>query len=682
MPVRYSFSLKVALAVLIIYFGMMVLSFPGRSYHYIPGESNADSGFSVSGLEAPTAYPSVANQLTQNSEIQYRFAPRYSPLDLRLKLQFSNAAQKPLRLEIYEMTVTPSDNQAQLIATLTNVTIHNPEEYTFTVPARTGGEGLKLQFRLLDNAAGSNIKLLETNLSLPPTHFLSLFWPNPYWPAALILLAAMSAWMLRLGLGFPQTLVFCGLQAFVIVTMSASSFWNCWWMLLTAIAIWAFYCWEGYLLKAGKESSLWPLLGATTLLVFFFLFSQDYYYEDIEYYFHWGQQVQANGIWNVYDYSFAVDPVTPLSYLPLIVYVLQIYRWIVAPFVLGESVYAWRILCSLMFLAVIIFLYLIGKTAREEEDKENHKPQSSSFLSLLAFNAAFFYNPVIWGQTEVLGLLPLVTTMYLLLKKRPYAAGLSFGMVLISKPQAWFIAPLLGWMLLQRFGRYKGLIALSIAVLVTIVLGTFAFGFDSVAINTYFRQPEFTGNYHNELAAAFNLNYLVMGKEVMELPAWLSLAGFVVVCLVCVWVLKTISGRNQTLSRYSEGAALLGLSCFTFLIKMKERYLIFGIPFLGLAAIRNPRFLWPLLLLSWLQLLNLTSSLFLYNHAPYHRNLNDSFYLWSILLGEDWMGYLLSSSTILLFGWLAYLYWQEVRTRVVLPQIEEYASEEAVRQPV
>jgi hypothetical protein len=88
---------------------------------------------------------------------------------------------------------------------------------------------------------------------------------------------------------------------------------------------------------------------------------------------------------------------------------------------------------------------------------------------------------------------------------------------------------------------------------------------------------------------------------------------------------------------------------------MKERYLIFGLTFLGLAALRQRRFILPFLALSWLQLLHLIAAM--YWQKPWKESsLLDYPYWWSQRLNEVWVRQVLSVGTLALFFYLFALY--------------------------
>jgi Gpi18-like mannosyltransferase len=282
-------------------------------------------------------------------------------------------------------------------------------------------------------------------------------------------------------------------------------------------------------------------------------------------------------------------------------------------------------------------------------------------LILIAFNAGFFANPVIWGQSDIMAVLALTGTFFLVYRKQALWGGLALGLTAISKPQAWFVLPLLAWILVQRCGWRKGGGGLALGGILALSMATIAFGFDTKSVANYFNQPEFAGNYSYKYVTALNLNRLVVGSgQVTTVPSWLSLLGFVVVGLVMLGVLFTRTGRQNSLKRDGLAGTLLVVTCFSWLIKMKERYLIYSFPFLGIAALEDRRLFKPHLALSWLQLIQLLTTLF--DYSPL-KKVNLTFYpfLWTRVLSQDWSDYVLSTCTMLLFFYLGYVYLKQVR---------------------
>jgi Gpi18-like mannosyltransferase len=654
-----SFSLKLIIVVGLVFGFAFLVTFPTQSY----GQT-ADSNPGVEGLQGfsgaethPDGYRFA--WALKDASLIYAYVPRYTPLNLRLRLNLQRPADAPpAHLEIYERTVDPVSDFRLVTALDYNPAEPGPRDYYVTIPSRAkGGEGLVLELRSNTFRVGSDRRdlgfiFLNANLTMPRTHLVKLFWPYPYWLAGLVLLGAIAAWGLRAGLSLFDTILLSGLTGFSLVSVTGSTYQYGWWLLLVAGGVWLFYGWEGWRLAKNRPESLWPLFGAAALLCLFFLFSSDTYFGDISYYFHWSASIHQYGIWNIYSH----DEI--LNYLPLIVYVLSIYNLVVYPLGLQENPMAWRVVATLMFLAVVWLVYLTEKAvSRQETDAPKVRP--NKWLLIVALNASLLYNPVVWGQSDMGAVLVLLAAFYLIYRRVGLWGGLVLGLVAISKPQAWFVLPLLAWMLVQHCGWKRGSLGLLLGGGVALVLSGIAFGLDLNSVIHYFSNPQFAGEYSNEIPTAFNLNYLLLGTKKVEPPLWLSLSGFVVVGAVLLGLLYSCAGRNQTASRYGQAIALQVVSCFTWLIKMKERYLIYGLPFLGLAAVQQRRLFKPFLLLSWFQLVQLVMVLFQYGRSR-TQTLAENFQWWSWVLSQPDMRRLLSFCDLLLFFYLGFVYLKEV----------------------
>lgn len=659
---RQGLAFRVGFIVVSLFGLVLVGLLPGRTYGQEPGSNPVTDGFqNFSGAENhPDGY-SFAWGLG-NARLIYPSVPRYSKLNLRLKLSLGRpAGVPPARIEIYENSVAPAGTSRLITVLEAQPDQTAPQDYYITIPPRPeGAKGVQIEFKSNTfQVKGDRRELafifLESRISLPRTHFLSLFWPHPYWLAGLILLTLVTAWALRAGLGMLETGLLAGMLAFILIATTDSTYQQSGWLLAIVLALGGFYWWEGQRLKHNRPWSIWPLWGATALLVLFFLFSGDALVYDINYYIHWSATIHEHGLWNVYKYDEL------LNYAPLILYILWVYNLIVYPLGLQNDPLAWRVTASLMYLTVIGLLYLIcremvKKTENgEAENDEAERPVRLEWLVILAFNASFFFNPVLWGQSDMMALLALVGSFYLLYRRQPIAGGIALGLTAISKPEVWFVLPLLVWWLVQRCGWKRALIGLVAGGALALGLSAITFGLDSASIQRYLSDPQLVGENNNDIPLAFNLNYLILGSERQAIPAWLSLFGFGLVGLVLLGVIYSSRGRNRSLYEYGLAAAVQGLSCFSWLIKMKDRYLIYGMPFFGLAALQDRRLLKPFLLLSWLQLIQLVISLYGGTRGRL-RDMPDNFYLWSFLLDQEWLRRGLSACTLLLFVYLAWVY--------------------------
>lgn len=277
----------------------------------------------------------------------------------------------------------------------------------------------------------------------------------------------------------------------------------------------------------------------------------------------------------------------------------------------------------------------------------------------------------------MIALLPGVIAFYLIYPQRGRGrrrwgiwGGLALGLVAISKPQAWFWLPVLAWLLVQRCGWKRGGLGLGLGGVLALALTGGAFGMDFQAVVRYFTQPEFAGDFDNGRPSAFNVNYLVLGEKTITPPVWLSLGGFAVLALMFGALLYFTRGRDKPRKQYALAVGLAAQGCFTWLIKMKERYLIYSLPFLGLAAMLDRRLVKVFLGLSWLQLLQLIISLYRQGRAQ-RRDLSENFMLWGQLLSADWLRLVLSIGNVAVFAYLAFFF---VREALKKSKIEDQRS--------
>jgi Gpi18-like mannosyltransferase len=655
-PTPPYFWAKVGLVVAVIFGLVIIATLPGRTFDYtadVHPTQDDFQGFSTTQTGSSAGYRYA--WVLQTAKIFYSRVPRYSPLSLRLRLDLDRPeTMPPIRIEIYCGTSDPT-HPARLITTIESDPARSgPQDFYLTVPARDSDKGLTVELRTnLAKAAADNrppgFKFVEAELSLPPYHLIYLIWPYPYWVAGLLVLAGIVAWALRAGLAIFETGLLAGLTGFSIMAIAPSTYQHSGVLLGIAAGFWLLYWWNNLYLKRNLYK-IWPLMAATALLLLFFLFSSDEYLADIWHYVRWSKSIHDNGIWNIYAFDNRLD------YLPLIVYLIYFYNFVAYPLGLENNYLAWRVISALMYLGVVGMIYLIGRSAHSEPA---HKPGIYRGLVLVAFNAGFFFNAVVWGQTDMLAILTLTVAFYLIYRNHTVWGSLALGLALISKPQAWFVLPLLGWMLVRRSGLPKALAGLGLSGAIVLVLGGIAFGGNLNNVFAYFNSPEFGGTYLNSNPSAFNFNYLLLGTARLTPPLWLSLSGFGITGLVLLGVMYYSYSHPRSLSEYGAGAALVAITCFSYLIKMKERYLIFGFPFLGIAILQNNRLYKPFLVLSWLQLIQLVAILFEY--TPRKKiTLADQPYLWSVLLEQDWTRRALALCVLLLGAYLVIYYLKAV----------------------
>lgn len=644
--------IKTGLTVLILFGGMLGLLLPVRAYT-LPTETKPDLYIDDSETVYALPYIYSSGVIT----FVYRYVPRYTALDLQFKIDLAESAQ----LSLYTQSYKPFGNRqpVPLVLTASNGTIKN---YTAQIPAvASGAEGLYIWLDTKTTLNQTQHTLLDYKLSMPAGHFTDLFYPNFYLPAGLLLLTVMCAWLFSAGFSFAETLLLAGLNAYTIVSATTSSYASGGLMLWVAGGFGAAFFGEKLWQRSNKEWSARPLFLGIGLLLLFFLATNDTFLADFHYYASWMRQLGENGLWNFYEYSYTHYRNYPYDYLPLLSYFYLFYKPFGDFLALRESYNLWRLTFSLLFILMVGIAYLLVKKEAKGQTSSQQTQLQRRGIMLLGFNAAIFYNPAIWGQADILALISMILCFWLIYLRQRWWSGFSLALTAISKPQAWFVLPTLITMLVKQHNRRQSKKELLLTIAVIFLACCIPFGLSLQVLSTYFKHPEFIGPYNNDSPSANNLNYLILGELAMEPPLWLTGLGCAVVLATVGLISYFLWRSTPSLQQYLFGSGLLALTCFVFLIKMKERYIIFSLPFLGLAALYNRRQLKFFLLLSWVQLTSLTIT----QHNTYfvwvRRVVTENFTLWSEIINEDLTRVVLSVAVLGLFGYYALEYFQQAR---------------------
>ncbi len=701
---------------------IILLSFPNRSIVQTPESiPDREGNLLFSGVENhPSGYKFAWAVI--ESALLYPDAPRYSPLILNLRLNLDRPpSAAPAIIEIYERPAQATEDEPegkvegkeQVVTTLLyDPTRTGPQDYEVRLPPRDKGDGVYLSFKSNTfQVAGDRRQLafmfLRAELKMPRSHLRYLFWPHYYFPVAFLFLAGTIAWTRVVGLGWVATLGLNGMLAYALM-MAVQSTWRITWlMLLITLGLWGCYFWQSWA-RITNQTAILAMFTACAGVISLFLLTNDNLKGDTVYYLNWSRSIHTFGIWDIYSHDAS------LNYLPLVVYLLWFYNLVVYTFGWQDNILAWRVFASLLYLGLLFVLYLIarGRGSGGERTAEQAMPETSSsdpqppltsptrhyWLILVGFNVSLFYNPTIWGQSDIIAALPLALAFYLITRgqgsgvggqgagigenagqgqsqfsifdfrfsikrlslQSSVLSGLALGLVAISKPQAWFVLPLAIILLLKVAGWRRGLIGLAAGAGTALTVSVIAFGFNVEAFNRYWGQGQLTGDYRYDFPAAYNLNYLVLGLRT-EVPTVLTLFGFGIVGLAGLLVVWGIIHGASGWGKVGLAAALLNTACFTFLIKMKERYLMYAMPLFGLATHYNRRLIGPYLTLGWLQLINLSIIMFQSGRSRL-QTLPENFYWWSSLLSQEWLRRGVAIGFILTLGWMAVLYWREANS--------------------
>lgn len=692
------FWLKTLSVVAALFIAVFVVTLPTQTY---PNTPYNDQYGGINGMYGTEKFPDGTAYLwmTPQSTLEYARIARYAPVNLRLTANLSRpAGTEPAAIEVYESTVDPP-SEPRLVTTL-HSTANGITDYYVTIPARPeGGEGLTITFKSNSFTVPPDTRKLgfifiHSELSLGKGHLLHLFWPQPYWVAGLLVLLVLAAWSLRAGLNWLETFLLGALNATVLVPMAATTYTRSWWLLGAAVALALVFggkvWWErrrqsgggARAIPVGKAATRTFLfiLAGSVVLVGFFLFSGDEHAFDINFFNTWSRAINENGLWNIYEYSNAHYSGTTMNYFPFIPFMLSVYNLVVYPLGWQGNNLVWRIFSALLFLGTVWLVYLLFRADKETGLTASNEPETSQealqeaaapparpkrgnldLLIVVAFNAAIFVNPAIWGQSDIIAAFLLVLCFYLVWKEKPLWAGFWLGMAFMSKPQIWFPLPLLTFLLIQRCGWKKTLQGLAIGAAASVAMFVVYFGGNPALLGRFFGQTELAGAYNNAwITDSFNLNFLLLGYANMAVPLWVSLPGFVLAGATLLLILYTTflrGKREKPQEHYSFAIGLHITAVYTFLIKMKERYNLYGLPLIGLAAMKEKRsLLVPFFLVSWLHLVATLVGLYQYNKVSNRTVLPKNFMLWSDILSREETRRVLSAASIVVFVWLLALY--------------------------
>ena len=175
----------------------------------------------------------------------------------------------------------------------------------------------------------------------------------------------------------------------------------------------------------------------------------------------WNSKTHLYGPFDIYKH------IPTLDYPPLIVYILWVYGWVLAPFGLTNNLLAFRIFATLGALAVG---WVIWHLALRKNLKVSNQPEYLPLI-ILSLGAAALFNPMVWGQVDSWVGLMLLIAFWLVYRQRFMLAGGWFSLLVLFKPQAWILLPLLAILLVKRVGWKKSLISGVIGAIVTLALG-------------------------------------------------------------------------------------------------------------------------------------------------------------------------------------------------------------------
>lgn len=235
------------------------------------------------------------------------------------------------------------------------------------------------------------------------------------------------------------------------------------------------------------------------------------------------------------------------------------------------------ILCD---LGITYVLYLFAADLKD-------KKAGMTAALLFAFVPVFWYNSALWGQTESVFALPMITAFYMLYKNNVKSSMVLYTLALLTKPTALFPFPVFVYWLLKKGVCKQILIGLLYSIFVVLVL-YFPFHPENLIswiISFYSRSLNGVLGY--TVANAFNLWALVFGFDnrpdsslFLGIPA--NIFGYIIFTLIIVSIAFLLFRKKEKTNLILLAAAIVSFSAFLFLTRMHERYfypsLVFMIP--------------------------------------------------------------------------------------------------------
>ncbi len=525
--------------------------------------------------------------------------------------------------------------------------------YSFEVPPDTeadtalGFELVSQPLKIADLPAPVGVQFRQMRIEVTGNPYAYLVWPQPYLLAVLLLLVGLTYWCQRARLDWFETSLL--LLPFSLVVAALMPFLLVWSWLLVALAALIIamaaswqrrfaFDWKHLRFITTSEPGflLLPVLVAGFALGLFVLVAPGFAF-DTRLFMNWNHKVHLFGPFDSYHH------IADLDYPPLIVYILWIYGWLLAPFNLTDNLLVFKVFMSTCMVAVGVVIWLIGRPHLKSH------PNLGKVMVISSLSAGLLFNPAVWGQVDVLVGLMVLAAFWLVYRQRFLWSGVLLGLLLLFKPQAWILLPLLAVLIVKKAGWKRGMLVGIVGLALTLALAVPAFG-DFNSFLKFWTQPSLVGAAGKDAdtgsLGAFNLLWLLGfdTKAATDNVTWLGLGLFTLIYLV---VLARTVWHEASEQEVSLGAAVLMVTFFFLSIKMRERYLYYALPVLVWACIYHRKLIKPYLCFSLFCLVN---TLHGYLHNTHHP-LPTSFYVWPDLLQPVVFSWLTLGATLYLV-WL------------------------------
>jgi Gpi18-like mannosyltransferase len=229
--------------------------------------------------------------------------------------------------------------------------------------------------------------------------------------------------------------------------------------------------------------------------------------------------------------------------------------------------------------AIAYLIFLLVKSLR-------NKISAIKYAALFLFLPPSWYLSSLWGQTESLFVLPLITSFYLMYKRYYKLAPLMFLISLMVKPTALLLTPIfLYWWLKRAETReilWSAFMSMLFFILIHIPFNNdgLIWVFDLYRYNIREVLGYLTANAFNIWGLIYGFSPVSDSLNIFGLSAfhW----GLVLYLIFIVYMFKNLS--KLSINKVVSGLTLVSLFSFLFLTRMHERYYYLVFIFLGILS--------------------------------------------------------------------------------------------------
>jgi hypothetical protein len=566
-----------ALALVSLCFGLFLfLSGPNYAIKFTPGRLDDYSTlYSFYPPEPGADFSYTGEQVFFN----LHQIPRYLPLKVSFDMSLDRpTGAAPALVEINEVNV-PGYVIYKPLAKLEQVSGQNGfQTYSVILPARPDiKSGLIMQLKINPfQAAGDErvkgvqmrqvrIQAADQGVVQSEAVLFSL--------VILGLMLVIAAWCYLAGMAYVEISLLSLITAITCAEQVQAMHLNGGWMAvcLAGLAICCVGWW--WQRKRDRPGELaWVVAGVVFMAGLFILGNT--YYDDAKLYQDWIRDILKFGPFDLYHNSIT------FNYPPLIVYFFWVYGSIVSMLGLAGNMVALKIVVSVALLGI---LWLAWRFLVE------HSGLSKAVLDrklvpvflLFGLNLHTLYNPVIWGQTELLLAFCLMGCLYLIYRQKYFIALLVLGLCLLLKLQTIMVGPLLFLLILKKYGWKRTIQGSLVTGGLMLALALPVFGFRANEITRYLFQAELGGQTMN-FSRVYNFPYLLKNTFV---PVSVTTGiGLMVVILVYLALSRLIFSKEVNPFIMNFSIVLAILTFFTFALKVHERYIYYTVPFMLLVV--------------------------------------------------------------------------------------------------